>query len=222
MILLIAVLLTATYITYIGITKPIKTAQLFRFFSLDAATQTDESRLSRALEIADKYYQTRDLMAAEKAYLRVLKIEHRNYIAYYRLGLVYSYLNNNSDALECFEIASQIRPTATVLHNFGMTLFKYRNYTKAAEVLEKANQKHASSSRHITLARIYRITNENDKQLEHLLKASELEKNNPDILLLLADCYLHMGRSEESTKVFKKLLRLDPNNQRARAALANR
>ena len=130
MILLVFVLIAAAYITYIGITQPVQAAYVFRVFSLDAATQTDESRLNRAIEIADKYYQTRDLMTAEKAYLRVLKIDHRNYIAYYRLGLIYSYLNNNSDALECFEIASQIRPTATVLHNFGMTLFKYRNYVQ--------------------------------------------------------------------------------------------
>jgi len=213
------VLLGIGYVTYLGIIQPGRTAQLLRVFSLDAAMQTDESRLDRLNVIADKYYQTRDFLSAEKAYLRVLKIDHRNFTAYYRLGLIYSYLNNNSDALECFELAAEIRPTATTLHNLGMTLFRYRDYKKAAEMLERANTKDESASRHVTLARIYRILDDNQRQLDHLLRAVELDRHNVSVLILLADAYLHVDNKTAADKVFAQVLRLDPNNSRAQAAI---
>lgn len=221
MIWAIIVFLALGYLVYLSILKPNRAARLLDVFSVDVAMQTDESRLERLSEIADKYYQTRDFLAAEKAYLRVLKIDHRNFTAYYRLGLIYSYLNNNSDALECFELAAEIRPTATTLHNLGMTLFRYRDYKKAAEMLERANGKTETMARHITLARIYRILDENDKQLDHLVRAATLEQTNPDVLLLLAEAYLHLNRQTEAQKVFAQVLRLDPNNKRARQAMAH-
>ncbi len=221
MIWVLVLLVILGTVTYWGIVQPAKTAHYLSLLSLDAAIQTDESRLERLNEIAEKYYKTRDFLAAEKAYLRILKIDHRNFTAYYRLGLIYSYLHNNSDALECFELAAEIRPTATTLHNLGMTLFRHRDYAKSAEVLEKANDKSESFSRHVTLARIYRIQDNNDKQLSHLERAAEMEKTNADVLILLADSYLHVDRKADAQKVFKRVLRLDPNNKRALTALAH-
>ncbi len=219
MISVAIVVLLSGYITYLGIVRPVKAATLLRFFSIDAAIQTDETKIDKLSEMADKYYQTRDLMAAEKAYLRVLKLDHRNFTAYYRLGLIYSYLNNNSDALECFELAAQIRPTATTLHNYGMTLFRYRDYVKAASVLERANTKTPSLARHVTLARIYRIQDNTDKQLEHLSAAAKLEKTNTEVLMLLGSAYVHADRKLEATKAFRRIIQLDPSNTQARQQL---
>lgn len=218
----VAALLVMAYLTFIGIIRPQQAAVWLRWFSLDAAIQTDETKLDRLSKIADKYYQNRDLLAAEKAYLRILKLDHRNFTAYYRLGLIYSFLNNNSDALECFQLASEIKPTATTLHNYGMTLFRYRDYTKAADVLERANAKAPSFARHVTLARIYRMRDDFDKNLTHLQAACLLDKSNVDALLLLADAYLHQQRPDQAQRVFRRVLRLDPGNARARQALAGR
>lgn len=219
MIIALLVLFSAIYIMYLAFAHPSRIAHLMRAFSFDAAVQTDEGKLEKLLENADKYYQTRDLMAAEKTYLRVLKLNHQSYIAYYRLGLIYSYLNNNSDALECFELATQIKPSVTALHNYGMTLFRYRDYDKAVIVLEKANTKKPSLARYITLARIFRIQDNTQKQIENLQEATKMEKNNNEIKLLLADAYLHNHQEPEAMKLFRAVLRDDPNNARARQAI---
>ena len=100
-----------------------------------------------------------------------------------------------------------------------MTLFRYRDYTKAASVLERANAKTPSMARHVSLARIYRIQGDTDKQLEHLTAAAKLEKTNTEVIMLLGSAYLHAERKTEAAKVFRRVIQLDPNNAQARQQL---
>jgi Tfp pilus assembly protein PilF len=178
-----------------------------------------DDQLDSLLEIAGRYYQERNYLAAEKAYLKVLKIDHKNSLAYSRLGFIYSNLGNTEDAIECFQIVAQMYPNAASYHNLAMMYFKNRDYTASAEALEKSVHIEPNVNRFITLARIYRILHKFHKQIDCLNEALKLEPKNVDILQLQAEAYMHEKDEAAAKKVFRTILKIDPDNQRARAAL---
>src|SRR6266571_4788203 len=65
-------------------------------------------QLTRLVEYANRLYSERKWLAAEKAYLNVLKHDHKNITAYSHLGIIYSAQKNLADAIECFEIAARL------------------------------------------------------------------------------------------------------------------
>jgi Tfp pilus assembly protein PilF len=178
-----------------------------------------DDQLEALLEVAGRYYQERNFLAAEKAYLKVLKIDHKNSLAYSRLGFVYSHLGNTDDAIECFRIVAQMYPNAASYHNLAMMYFKNHDYSQSAEALEKSVHMEPNVNRFITLARIYRILHKFDKQLEVLHEALKLEPKNIDIMQLEAEAYVHEKDDAGAKKVFRAILKIDPDNQRAKAAL---
>lgn len=190
-------------------------------FSPNVSTKpiTHETKLEKLKEVANRYYEEKNFLAAEKAYLKVLKIDHKNIRAYSRLGFIYNHFGNIQDAIECFEIVAKAGPSATSYHNLAMAYFKNRDFAKSAEALEKSLQQEESVTRLISLARIYRILSRYDKQVGVLQRAHSMQAMDTDILLLLADAYLHVKDTKQAANAFRKVLRLDPNNARARQAL---
>ncbi|MBI2797721.1 tetratricopeptide repeat protein [Candidatus Saccharibacteria bacterium] len=182
------------------------------------APSTD-TKLEDLLEIADRYYAEHNYLAAEKAYLKVLKLDHKNSLAYSRLGFVYSNLGNINDAIECFQIVADNYPNAASYHNLSMMYFKNREFEKSAAALEKSIGIEATASRLIALARIYRVMNKYEAQIETLQKALDLEPENISIMQLLAEAYLHAKDDKQAKLMFRKILKLEPNNMRARAAI---
>lgn len=180
---------------------------------------THETKLEKLKEIANRYYEEKNFLAAEKAYLKVLKIDHKNIRAYSRLGFIYNHFGNIQDAIECFEIVAKARPSATSYHNLAMALFKNREFNKSAAALEKSLQQEENLTRQVSLARIYRIMSKYDKQIEALQKAHLMSPHDVDILILLADAYIHVKDTKQATATFSQVLRIDPNNARARQAL---
>ncbi len=187
--------------------------------NLSVAPPSQDEVLDSLLEIAGRYYAEKNLLAAEKAYLKVLRVDHKNSLAYSRLGFIYSSLGNNEDAIECFKIVADTYPNAASYHNLAMMYFKTREFEMSAKALEKSLNMEMKVSRLVSLARIYRILNKFDLQVETLEKANGLEPENTEIMVLLADAYLHEKKEKEAKLLFKKVLKLEPNNPRARAAM---
>ncbi len=181
---------------------------------------THDDRLEKLEEIAKRYYGEKKFLAAEKAYLKVLKLDHRNLTAYSRLGFIYTQMGNIPDAIECFKIVIEQKPSAAAYHNLAMAYFKEREFTKSAENLEKAIEIESTSARLVNLARIYRIIGQFDKQIGVLQKVLADEPDNISILQLLAEAYLHNKDESQAKVVFRKILKSDPENMRARQALS--
>ena len=56
--------------------------------SLAILPVSHDTRLESLLEIAGRFYAEKNFLAAEKAYLKVLKVDHKNSLAYSRLGFI--------------------------------------------------------------------------------------------------------------------------------------
>ncbi len=210
----------AAYICFVVVQRgdSMLTSSLLGFMT--GKPMSHDERIKRLLLLADRYYSEHKYIPAERAYLRVLRLDHRNTHSYNRLGFIYTQLNNSPDALECFKIVAEQKPSAAHYHNYAMALFKNRDFKLAADTLIKANAIEKTQTRLISLARIYRILGEYDKQAATLQEALDMQGGDSiEILHLLAETHLHNKDVSAAKLVFRKILKLDPDNMRARQVL---
>src|SRR5689334_17656153 len=95
-------------------------------------------KLDELWDIAQQSLLERKYLRAEKALLTILRVDERNATAYNRLGILYAKQKAYEDAIECFEIAQSLEPSASSLHNVGLIYFETGNNDKAALAFEQA------------------------------------------------------------------------------------
>ena len=165
-------------------------------------------RLGKLWDIAHQGMRENRLLRAEKALLTILKIDQKNAAAYNRLGILYAKQKEYKDAIDCFEIASSIEPTASSLHNLGLIYYETENYPNAAIAFEKAlGLEGDMAARHIAYAKVQEKLGNSKLMIHHLEKAIELEPNR-ESYSLLAGAYRAMGMDEEATEMETKMAKL--------------
>lgn len=156
-------------------------------------------KLDRLWDIAQESLRDKKYLRAEKALLTILRVDERNATAYNRLGILYSKQQAYEDAIECFEIAQSLEPSASSLHNVGLIYYETGAYDKAALAFEQAlGIEEDLAARHIAYAKVQEKLGNNRRMITSLERAVELEKN-PQTLTILADAYDRAGQSELST-----------------------
>ncbi len=159
---------------------------------------THESQLQRLIDAAGRYYDERKWLAAEKAYLKVLKLDHKNLTTYRRLGMVYSYLKNYADAAECFELVLKRSPSAADWQNYATVQYHQRRYVAAADALEHALHMENTLARYIALARTWEAAGERTKQLDALLAAQAFAPQDPVVMAQLAQYFEKLNQPGEA------------------------
>lgn len=155
-------------------------------------------KLDRLWEIAQESLREKKYLRAEKALLTILRVDERNATAYNRLGILYSKQQAYEDAIECFEIAQSLEPSASSLHNVGLIYYETQAYDKAALAFEQAlGMEDDLAARHIAYAKVQEKLGNNKRMIAALERAVELEKN-PQTLTILADAYDRAGQTELS------------------------
>ena len=161
----------------------------------DLPTKLSE-KLDQLWSIAQESLQDKKYLRAEKALLTILRVDERNASAYNRLGILYAKQQAFKDAIECFEIAQSLEPSASSLHNVGLIYFETGNYDKAGLAFEQALAiDNELASRHIAYAKVQEKLGHDKKMIEALEKAVELDPI-PQTLNILADAYERTGQAE--------------------------
>src|ERR1700704_5028056 len=155
-------------------------------------------RLGKLWDIAHQGMRENRFLRAEKALLTILKIDQKNAAAYNRLGILYAKQKEYRDAIDCFEIASSIEPTASSLHNLGLIYYETENYPKAATAFEQALKLEDNlAARHIAYAKVQEKLGNDKLMLQELEKAAILETNK-ETLGLLQKAYTTNGMQPEA------------------------
>lgn len=171
--------------------------------SLDLPIKLSE-KLDRLWEVAQESLREKKYLRAEKALLTILRVDERNATAYNRLGILYAKQQAFKDAIECFEIAQSLEPSASSLHNVGLIYYETGNYDKAALAFEQAlEMENDLSARHIAYAKVQEKLGHNKKMIESLEHAVELDPI-PQTLNILADAYERVGQSDLSVELREK------------------
>lgn len=161
-------------------------------------------RLDQLWSIAQSSLQDRKYLRAEKALLTILRVDKRNASAYNRLGILYAKQQQYKEAIECFEIAQSLEPSASSLHNVGLIYFETQNYEKAALAFEQALAiDNDLAARHIAYAKVQEKLGNDKKMIEALEQAFRLEPS-AHTLTALADVHERIGEVERATNLREK------------------
>lgn len=156
------------------------------------------SKLDKLWDIAQESLRDRKYLRAEKALLTILRVDERNATAYNRLGILYAKQQAYKDAIECFEIAQSLEPSASSLHNVGLIYYETRKYEKAALAFEQAlTMEDSIASRHIAYAKVQEKLGNNRKMVVELERAVEIEPSIQSYKIL-ADAYARAGETEKA------------------------
>ena len=165
-------------------------------------------KLDRLWEIAQDALHDKKYLRAEKALLTILRVDERNATAYNRLGILYAKQQAYDDAIECFEIAQSLEPSASSLHNVGLIYYETEKYDKAALAFEQAlAAEDGLAARHIAYAKVQEKLGHQKKMIASLERAVELEKNL-QTLSILADAYERTDMAEQAAALRTKIAQL--------------
>lgn len=162
-------------------------------------------KLDRLWEVAQESLRDRRYLRAEKALLTILRVDERNATAYNRLGILYAKQKAFDDAIECFEIAQSLEPSASSLHNVGLIYYETKRYDKAALAFEQAlAMEDKLAARHIAYAKVQEKLGHNKKMLESLERAAKLEPGT-QTYQLLAEGYERAGNHKKAQHIRAKI-----------------
>ena len=165
-------------------------------------------KLDQLWGIAQESLRENKYLRAEKALLTILRVDQKNATAYNRLGILYAKQRAYRDAIECFEIAQSIEPSASSLHNVGLIYFETGDYDKAALAFEQAIELEDDlAARYIAYAKTQEKLNNSKKMIHALEKAVELEPI-PQTLTVLAEAYEKIGQLELAASLREKAARM--------------
>jgi tetratricopeptide (TPR) repeat protein len=165
-------------------------------------------RLEKLWSIVHESIRDKKYLRAEKALLTILRVDERNATAYNRLGILYAKEREFANAIECFEIAQSLEPSASSLHNVGLVYFETAKYERARIAFEQAIQMEGNlAARHIAYAKVQEKLGNIKKMIEALEKAVEIEPI-PQSLTILADAYERTGEQQLAEAIRQKLGRM--------------
>lgn len=165
-------------------------------------------KLDKLWQIAQEGLSEQKYLRAEKALLTILRVDERNAAAYNRLGILYAKQRAFNDAIECFEIAQSLEPSASSLHNVGLIYYETGQYEKAALAFEQAIEMESSlAARHVAYAKVQEKLGNHKKMIEALEKAVDLEPH-PQSLKILADAYERTGDMELANALNDKIKKI--------------
>ena len=173
-------------------------------------------RLQKLWQIAHESIRDRKYLRAEKALLTILRVDERNATAYNRLGILYAKQREYANAIECFEIAQSLEPSASSLHNVGLVYFETEQYERARLAFEEAIKLEPDlAARHIAYAKVQEKLGNPKQMIEALERAVELEPN-PQSLVILADAYDRNNNQELAEGIRRKLQRMQQSSEASR------
>ena len=172
------------------------------------APSRNAARVAQMSEYADRLYSEKKWLAAEKAYLGVLKLDHKNVTAYVHLGIIYTAQKNLPDAIECFQIAARLRPSGVTFQNLGLAYFDNHNYIKSIAAFEKAIMLEPSAARYVGLSKAQNKLKDFAAMTTSLEKAAALEPSKK-ILSLLLDAYVDAERTTDAAATRRRIAQIE-------------
>ena len=173
-------------------------------------THKISDRMGKLWDVVHQGMRENRLLRAEKALLTILKIDEKNAAAYNRLGILYAKQKEYRDAIDCFEIACSIEPTASSLHNLGLIYYETENYQKAVTAFEEALKlEDTMAARHIAIAKALEKLGNEKRMIEQLERATELEPTH-ETYTILARAYRTVGAAEKADLTEDKLKKMKP------------
>jgi tetratricopeptide (TPR) repeat protein len=167
------------------------------------------------------FYRTRGRYhEAIQQYEQATQLTPDNPLAWAFLGGIYTLIGRYPDAIEASRTSVSLAPTLFAYGNWGMTLYRLRQFGDAVEMLERARQLRPDFRTISNLARACYWMGDRARAGQLYAEAVALTRKelavnprNPDFLLLLAESYAKLGNRVEALDALGQVSLDDPHLQ---------
>jgi tetratricopeptide (TPR) repeat protein len=165
---------------------------------------------AKVLKNAEKFLSQGKINAAIKEYRQIVDNDSDDLTALNMLGDLYVRANKKEEAVSCFEriaehYSSQEFTTKAIAMYKKIERIRTRDPIiahKLAELYATQGLVHDARAQYLVVADAYTKAGANKKALDVLHKIADLDPNNTEIRLKLADGYLKEGMKREATEAF--------------------
>lgn len=137
--------------------------------------------------------------------------------SYYNLGLAYSRMNRQEQAVSALEKASKLNPRdENVRYFLGMAHFRQKNYSAAITAFNdtvRLNPLHIQAYYHMGL--IYQAQGCLKEAAVCLEQAGHVQPDNTEIAFKLGEMYALLGQREQALKLFERVVNKNPGHESA-------
>jgi len=164
-----------------------------------------------------------DLIASEKIYKKILKINDFNFYANHFLGTLLIQKKNFNDSIQFLNKAININPKyPETYNNLGYVFYLLENYKESKNYLEKAIYYNPQySEAYNNLGNTFLKMNDYKLSEINYNKSIEINPLNFDAFNNLGNLLFYLQRFEESINVYKKSLSINPESTIAYKNIAN-
>jgi tetratricopeptide (TPR) repeat protein len=173
---------------------------------------TAEGTARQVFDEARECQEKGNFRLAERAYVHFLQLEPNSAVGHANLGVVYAHQEKISAAIREYEKALQIDPGLHSIYlNLGIAHFRKKDYKGALHPLTEYLAFEAGNSQARQLLGLsYVELNQFQKAVDVL--APMRNANDPQVLLALGACYVHMHQMSRAREVITDLLLSHPNS----------
>lgn len=191
----------------------------------DVVEEIDKKRVSKSdkltLEALCKKADTKLKVGKEdeaiQLLVQALVIDENNYDAQHKLAMLYMQKQMFSAAAALFKRLGDMTEEAVHFSHLGLALYQQQEFEEAKKAYQKAVVlDDTRPQRFASLASVYRSLNDLQNAIIALNKGIELDQENIDFLILLADLLIEQEEFDQAQKALANVLELDPDNEVAK------
>ena len=177
----------------------------------------NQSLIDNLIFKANKKYNEKNFLDAEKLYKQVLNIEPKNVNCLNYLGTLFAQTNRKRNAEQVFLKAINFEPNNPVINNnLGNIYHENGIYDKAIAYYKKTILfKPGFVPANLNLGIIYYKKGKSIEALNFLKKVIQVQPNNIKCYSIIATIYKHLQNFKETLNCYKKIFELDPDNYMA-------
>jgi tetratricopeptide (TPR) repeat protein len=166
------------------------------------------------LKNGDAAFMNKDYEKAIMDFTQAILEDNNNFIAYYKRGLAYLYINQFKLSVDDFSKAIELDSTsADSYNNRGLGYSYLGDLASAVKDFDKAIKIDSKFSQAlINRGSAYIAMNDNDKALKDFNSALKIDKNNPELYIQRARLYYLKDKFKESIKDYTMAIALGINN----------
>lgn len=176
---------------------------------------SQENKIDNLLKEADELSAKDDFNNAEKKYIEIISLDHRNINAYRGLGNMYIAQNNYADAKQTFEHVLKLNKLDDEAYaSLGKIAEEAGDLAEAKDDFQKSINIKNAAIHYFELAEVCLKMENHKEAVENLEKALEFEPNNPKYLDLLLTISINLKDSGRAFSLLRRLKEVNPDNQK--------
>lgn len=176
---------------------------------------SQENKIGNLLKEADEFLAKDDFANAEKKYIEIISLDHRNINAYRGLGNMYIAQKNYADAKQTFEHVLKLNKLDDIAYaSLGKIAQEAGDFAEAKDDFQKSINIKNSAVHHFELAEVCLKMENYEEAVQNLEKALEYEPSNPKYLDLLLTISINLKDSGRAFSLLRRLKEVNPENQK--------